>query len=289
MKDFPWDPLFSTTHNMSNTLTGHEKLTVNGEVNPTVNIKSGETQLWRFVNMNSESYITVGLSGYKFHIIAEDGYPVWKVRENGTLFLPFGKRFDVLVTGQGNGSIPLRVVNDTYNDHPFGTIVATVHVQGNQNVKPVSLPTTLPPFANSSSISKWKDLSNATIAAHRVLYWQSDDRDWIYTINNQTFDPNRIDEKVKLGTVEEWKLINLDPVQSGNFHPFHLHTNDVQVMSVNGKPYNADGRQDTVMIPTHGNVVIRIPAYDFVGKTVYHCHLLFHEDYGMMGTVEWVK
>jgi FtsP/CotA-like multicopper oxidase with cupredoxin domain len=43
------------------------------------------------------------------------------------------------------------------------------------------------------------------------------------------------------------------------------------------------------MIPTHGNVVIRIPAYDFVGKTVYHCHLLFHEDYGMMGTVEWVK
>ena len=289
MKDYPWDPLFSTTHNMSNTLTGHERLTVNGEVNPTVNIKSGETQLWRFINMNSESYITVGLSGYKFHIIAEDGYPVWKVRENGTLFLPFGKRFDVLVTGQGNGSIPLRVVNDTYADEPLGTIVATVHVQGNQNVKPVSLPTTLPPFANSSSISKWRDLSNATVAAHRVQYWKSDDRDWIYTINNQTFDPNRVDEKVKLGTVEEWKLINLDPVQSGNFHPFHLHTNDVQVMSVNGKPYNADGRQDTVMIPTHGNVVIRIPVYDFVGKTVYHCHLLFHEDYGMMGTVEWVK
>jgi suppressor of ftsI len=291
MKDFPWDPLFTATHNMSNTLTGHERLTVNGEVNPVVNIKSGETQLWRFINMNSESYITVGLSGYKFHILAEDGYPVWKVRENNTLFLPFGKRFDVLVAGQGHGSIPLRVVNDTYSDHPTGSVVATVHVQDNQNVKPISLPTTLPPFANSSSISKWKDLSNAPVVAHRVQYWQSDDRDWIYTINNKTFDPtsNKVDEKVKLGTVEEWKLINLDPIQSGNFHPFHLHTNDVQVMSVNGKPYNADGRQDTVMIPTHGNVVIRVPAYDFVGKTVYHCHLLFHEDYGMMGTVEWVK
>jgi FtsP/CotA-like multicopper oxidase with cupredoxin domain len=60
-------------------------------------------------------------------------------------------------------------------------------------------------------------------------------------------------------------------------------------MSINGKPYNAHGRQDTVMIPTHGEVVIRVPAYDFVGKTVYHCHLLFHEDYGMMGAVEWVK
>ena len=55
MKDFPWDTLFSTTHNMSNAFTGHEKLTVNGEVNPTVNIKSGETQLWHFINMNSEA------------------------------------------------------------------------------------------------------------------------------------------------------------------------------------------------------------------------------------------
>jgi len=156
-------------------------------------------------------------------------------------------------------------------------------------VKPVSLPTTLPPFANSSSSYKWKDLSNATISAHRVLTFQSDDRDWIYTINNKTFDPNRMDEKVKLGTVEEWKLVNLDPPASFNYHPFHIHTNDFQVMSVNGKPYDANGRQDTVNIPPGGNVVVRIPAYDFVGKTVYHCHLLFHEDFGMMGNVEWVK
>ena len=60
-------------------------------------------------------------------------------------------------------------------------------------------------------------------------------------------------------------------------------------MSVNGKPYFAEGRQDIVMIPSLGEVVIRVPAYDFVGKTVYHCHLLFHEDYGMMGAVEFVK
>jgi suppressor of ftsI len=283
IRDFPFDSLFYTTHNMSNTLTGHERLTVNGEVNPQVNIKSGETQLWRIANIGPENYVSVGLSGHKFHIIAEDGYPVWKVRENNTLFLPSGKRLDVLVTGTGNGSIPLRVVNDSFNDHPYGTVLATVHVQGNQkDVKPVNIiPTTL-------SYPK-KDLSNATIAAHRVLYWQSDDRDWIYTINNKTFGPNGVNYKAKLGTVEEWKLINLDSVQSGNFHPFHIHTNHFQVMSINGKPYNADGLQDTVLIPTHGNVVIRIPYNDYVGKTVFHCHLMFHGDYGMMGTVEIVK
>jgi suppressor of ftsI len=294
IRDFPFDSLFTTTYNMSNTLTGHERLIVNGEINPTINIKSGETQLWRIANIGPENYVSVALPGHKFYIIAEDGYPVWKVRQNDTLFLPSGKRFDVLVTGAGNETFgasaathydPLKVVNDQFNDHPLGTVIATMNVQGNQIVKPVSISPTTLTFRGPGQ----GDLSNATIAAHRVLYWQSNDRDWIYTINNKTFNPNIVNEKVKLGTTEEWKLVNLDSVQSGNWHPFHIHTNHFQVMSVNGKPYNADGLQDTVMIPTHGNVVIRIPANDFVGKTVYHCHLLFHEDYGMMGTVEWVK
>ena len=56
-------------------------------------------------------------------------------------------------------------------------------------------------------------------------------------------------------------------------------------MSVNGKPYDAHGLQDTVIIPTNGEVVIRIPFEDFVGKSVYHCHLMFHGDYGMMGAL----
>ena len=109
-------------------------------------------------------------------------------------------------------------------------------------------------------------------------------------INNRTFDPNRIDQKVKLGTVEEWKLVNLDDAESGNIHPFHIHVNDFQVMSVNGKPYHARGLQDTVILPTGGGeVVVRIPFKDFVGKSVYHCHMMFHGDFGMMGTFEVVK
>jgi FtsP/CotA-like multicopper oxidase with cupredoxin domain len=152
-------------------------------------------------------------------------------------------------------------------------------------VKPVSLPTTLPSFSNEE-----KDLSNATIAAHRVLKFSSNEVDWNFSINNQTFNPNRINYKDKLGTVEEWKLVNLDNVSEPNRnHPFHIHTNHFQVMSVNGKPYNANGLQDEVLMPIHSTVVIRIPFNDYVGKTVYHCHLMFHGDFGMMGTVEIVK
>jgi suppressor of ftsI len=186
------------------------------------------------------------------------------------------------VTATGNGSIPFRTVSNSYNE-PYDHLIATVNIQGNQkDVKHVNIiPITLP--------YPKKDLSNATIATHRVLNFSSNDVYWRYVINNKTFDPNRIDYKVKLGTVEEWKLVNLDSKASGNDHPFHIHTNHFQVMSVNGKPYHAHGLQDTVLVPTEGNVVIRIPFNDYVGKSVFHCHLMFHGDYGMMGNFEVVK
>ena len=185
------------------------------------------------------------------------------------------------MTANGSGSIPLGVPANPFTA-PYDSHVATVNIQGNQtDVKPADiLPTSLIPE---------RDLSNANITNHRVLNFSSNDRDWIYKINNTTFDPNRVDITAKLGTVEEWKLVNLDKISSGNIHPFHIHVNDFQVMSVNGKPYDAHGYQDTVIIPTEGEVVIRIPFDDFVGKAVYHCHLMFHGDFGMMGIFEVVK
>jgi len=290
MRDFPFDQSYLTTHRgmhwptgISNTNTGTERNIVNGEINPVVNITSGETQLWRFANIGPENELQVALPGHTFHVIAEDGSPVWEVWENDTLFLPSGKRFDVLVTATGNGTIPL---NNTFAE-PYGAlnhnIIATVNIQGNQkdvehvnNIIPTSLIST-------------EDLNLENITNHRVLNFSSNDVDWEYKISNKTFDVNRIDQTVKLGTVEEWKLVNLDGVNTTNIHPFHIHVNDFQVISVNGKPYNARGLQDTVIIPTGGEVVIRIPFKDFVGKTVYHCHLMFHGDFGMMGIVQIVE
>jgi FtsP/CotA-like multicopper oxidase with cupredoxin domain len=71
-------------------------------------------------------------------------------------------------------------------------------------------------------------------------------------------------------------------------HPFHIHVDDFQVISINGEPYEASSRQDTIPLPINGEVVIRIPFNDFTGKFVYHCHILNHEDNGMMGIVEVV-
>ena len=73
---------------------------------------------------------------------------------------------------------------------------------------------------------------------------------------------------MKLGTVEQWRLIDADEDE----HPFHIHVNDFQVITVNRKPYNAHGLRDMVLIPGHGEVVIRIPFENLVGKFISLSH-----------------
>jgi suppressor of ftsI len=82
-----------------------------------------------------------------------------------------------------------------------------------------------------------------------------------FFINRRRFDPSRIDEVVKLGTSEEWVIRNV----SGERHPSHIHVNDFQVMSINGKPYRARGLQDTVPLPVGGAVRIRMRFRNFLG------------------------
>ena len=283
MKDFPFDQLFAKTYKLSNTMTMHERLTVNGDVNPTINIKPGETQLWRLANIGPENELTVQLPGNMFYIIAEDGSPVWSVWKNDTLFMSSGKRYDVLVTANGSGPVELVSANNMFTA-PYDRHIATINIQQGNQTNGTSASDIL-----GTALIPNRDLSNATVAEHRVLNFSSNDRDWKYYINNKTFDPNRVDITAKLGTVEEWKLVNLDNNSTMYLHPFHIHVNDFQVMSINGKPYDAHGRQDTVDLPIESEVVIRIPFDDFVGKTVYHCHLMFHGDFGMMGLLNIVK
>jgi FtsP/CotA-like multicopper oxidase with cupredoxin domain len=95
---------------------------------------------------------------------------------------------------------------------------------------------------------------------------------------------NRVDQTVKLGALEEWIVRNT----SSHFHPFHIHVNDFQVVAFNGEPVAARGWQDTVVLPPNSETVMRMRFDDFDGKFVYHCHILSHEDFGMMAVVEVV-
>jgi FtsP/CotA-like multicopper oxidase with cupredoxin domain len=73
-------------------------------------------------------------------------------------------------------------------------------------------------------------------------------------------------------------------------HPFHLHDNSFQVIEINGKPVDPVLVCDTILVPpkvdgVRGSVKFRVRFKEYTGKTVYHCHILPHEDTGMMQNI----
>jgi FtsP/CotA-like multicopper oxidase with cupredoxin domain len=251
--------------------------TVNGVVNPALSIDAGETQLWSFANIGADIYYELQLAGHPFHVVAEDGNPVWDVRTADSLVMPPGKRFDVLVQGGTPGEYELKTLaydqqGDQYPEAPLAAVTVNA-----SSLAPAALP---------ERMVEPIDLSTETVDRSRTITFAKDQAAGTFTIDGKTFDMNRIDQTVKLGTLEEWTIVNDNNQQ----HPFHIHVDSFQVMSVNGEPYEAVGRQDVVNLPANGGeVVIRIPFDGFTGKFVYHCHILNHEDLGMMAVVEVVE
>jgi len=102
-----------------------------------------------------------------------------------------------------------------------------------------------------------------------------------FLINGREFDHHRIDTRVQLGTTEDWEIVNLGDMD----HPFHVHTNSFQILDSAGHPLPA--WKDVVLVPARSRRRIRTLFEDFTGLAVYHCHILDHEDLGMMGTLEF--
>jgi suppressor of ftsI len=252
--------------------------TVNGQLNPTIQIRPGETQLWRLANISANIYYRLRLAGHRLHVIAQDGSPVWRVWSADSILIPAGARYDVLVQGGPPGRAQLETL--AYSTGPAGNAfpqqtLATL-VSGGMPVRPAALPTTFAPP---------RDLSRAPVAARRTIVFAENSSGTQFYINGKLFDPNRVDIRARLDTVEEWTIRN----DSGEQHSFHVHTNRFQVMSVNGQPYHAVSLQDTVNLPVRGRVVVRTHFTDFTGKTVLHCHILNHEDSAMMAVLEIVR
>ena len=100
-----------------------------------------------------------------------------------------------------------------------------------------------------------------------------------FSINGREYSEARTDTIVAAGTVEEWTLVNTSPMD----HPFHLHVWPMQLIEDNGQDVGAVVMRDVVNVRANGRATVRIAFRDFRGRSVYHCHILDHEDQGMMG------
>ena len=252
---------------------------INGQLNPTIRLRPGETQRWRILNASADSFFNLALAGHRLHQIAKDGNPQAEVWSRDAILLAPGERVEVLVQGGAAGTYELRTMlfGESFQAMP-DVVMATVVVEG-EPTDPQPLPVALLPF---------EDLSEAPVDLRReisfgISFPATGDPDFL--TNGHTFDMDRVDQTVKLGALEEWTITNT----TDEWHPFHIHVNDYQVVAVNGEPVRAWGHEDTTPVPPGGSITMRTRFRTFTGKFVYHCHLLFHEDHGMMGVIEVVE
>jgi FtsP/CotA-like multicopper oxidase with cupredoxin domain len=249
--------------------------TVNGQVDPVLRVRTNRTQLLRLANISADIWYRLALDGARFRVIAEDANPVGEVWAARALVLPPGKRYDVLVRWPRPGTyrlLTLPMSTGTDGDAYPGRRLATIEV-GGPRAPDAPLPRSLAPLPR---------LAQAHVDRVRHLTFSEDEPRNRFFIDGRRFDATRVDQVVRLGATEEWVIRNT----SRELHPFHLHVDDFQVIAVDGRPYHARSLQDTVTLPIGGTVRIRMRFRDYTGAFVYHCHILAHEDAGMMGIVD---
>jgi suppressor of ftsI len=253
--------------------------TVNGQSDPAIAIRPGETQLWRFVNQSSDHYFNLELGGKTFWIVATDGNPVPVMKPATRYLLAPAARVEVLVQGGDPGETPLttsRIRTGPAGDGYPAERLATMVCAGEPAATRIALP-----IARDAS-KPVEDLRTRKIDATRTIVFDETDND--FRVNNSVFVGSRVDTRVPFGTVEKWTIVNA----TAELHAFHIHQTDFQVVSVNGEPQPFDGHLDTVNVPIYGQIEIVIPFTHpcVLGKFVYHCHILEHEDGGMMASIE---
>jgi suppressor of ftsI len=256
---------------------GHPVRLVNSQRHPRLSIRPGEVQRWRILNASANDFVNLAIPGVEMHLIARDGNTMSvPVATRSELMAP-GDRIEVLVRGPQRGayevtSLPFDEGFVNYAAAPFMTLQSSgLPVVG------MRIPSTLLAV---------EDLRKATIDNTRTLTFSvgGTDKEPQFLIDGKAFDSTRIDQQLTLGATEEWLLENPSP----EWHPFHIHVNPFQVVEINGEPVDRKGYDDTIAIPARGRVKIRTRYTDFDGQFVLHCHILFHEDHGMMQVVRIV-
>jgi FtsP/CotA-like multicopper oxidase with cupredoxin domain len=269
--------------------------TINGQREPIIRMRPGEVQRWRILHAGYQDDIFLALDGHELHQIARDGISLSRLDQDvarpgadpaadpQAILLAPAQRVDVLVQSGAAGTYVLQALPYFQGyDAPTGPL-ATVIVAGEPLAMP--LPAALPPgplpsigdeeLTGSRQLTFSRHAPEVDAAGH----W----REFAFMVDGLLFDHDRVDQRVALGDVEEWTVTNLDEL---NDHVFHIHINPFQLTQVNGEPVAEPVWLDTVIVPHGGSVTFRSRFLDFTGKYVLHCHMMNHEELGMMQVVE---
>jgi len=251
-------------------------LFVNGEVMPTLTIRSGEVQRWRVVNASAGRFYRLALPGHTLLHVGSDGGLFEKPIEVDEILLATAERVELLVRGTAAPGTQVRLRSLPYDRYIPQTRpsdwnqprdLLTLQYTGQPAMTPVALPGSLRPIPPL-------DASQAT--ATRVMVMTQG------FINGRIMEMERVDVSAAVGATEIWEVENL----VGMDHPFHLHGFQFQVLNRDGVPEPYRSWKDTVNVPGHSSVSFIVRYDNYPGKWMFHCHILDHEDHGMMGVLE---
>lgn len=262
-RNFNADGSFDYQVSMMGPVPGNAML-VNGTISPYFNVTEGIVR-FRILNAsNSENFEFRLSDGETFYQIASDGGFLSAPVQRRTLFLAPSERAEILVDFRTSRE-PLSLVAS-------GREVLTFNI--------LETKTNYAVFPETLAVIE--DIPLGTGPVERTFAMQS--MGISGTINGKSFDMDRIDEKVKLGETEIWTITNIGGMMQGLGHPFHVHGTQFQILSRNNqKPSEAEsGFKDTVFVALGEEVKIKV-RFTHQGVYMYHCHILEHEDNGMMG------
>ena len=269
-----------------------------GDFDPVIHMRPGSVQRWRVINAqaagNSYAYIRTNVPGLEIYQIAFDGLTLerrvavdqdnddepWS---NPAALAP-GNRTDFIVR------VPRDAEEQTFSLPVIRSVKELLELSG-------AISNNLQIDISGAPIDAlWSD--DPTLPGPGLVPIARPDKKRQVTFSAQfSVDGEKYTGEVKhripLGAEEEWTIHN----DTGGVHAFHIHVNPFFVTHINGEELAEDDPrrrwQDTIGIPSNddgpGSITCRSRFETFAGKFVIHCHILRHEDLGMMQTVEVVK
>jgi FtsP/CotA-like multicopper oxidase with cupredoxin domain len=276
--------------------------TINGVVQPAITLRPEEVRRWRLIHGGLREKVVVAVgrkAGAAFtvekgwlHLIALDGLPTGDVRQKDRVELDPGYRADVMIRAPKEpGTYYLLDEPSTRLLAPLNAaqraeetpleplkVLAVIKVEGKPCSDPQNPCHRDLPRPEQLAGFRLPSITDAEIAGRQPQKVYFDIKNGAFTVCGKAYDPKAEPRRLEFGKADEWVVAS--STVAG--HPFHIHVNPFEVIDeTTGERY----WKDTLFVDKGKTVKVRMRYETFDGDFVLHCHILDHEDQGMMETV----
>ena len=298
--------------NPNSWLPGPNQLTINFQPalfpdapSPYINMQYGQSEFWRVANASSQAFLTLQVvyttTPQQLEVVALDGVPLQSPIYETTINLPPAGRAEFIVPGLPLGQEGIFLTNG-FNTGPVGNPNSPqqfLKMFGTDSSKVEPRPAPLPAKPPADR-QRFAGLLTQTPTTTRNLYFSEQTvgsngpTQYFITVAGQKPRVFHMDDPpaivTQIGAVEDWTIEN----HAGEAHDFHIHQLHFLLMAINGVPVPNPELYDSFTIPNwsgsgpYPSITVRMDFRDpqIAGTFVYHCHILDHEDGGMMAKIQ---